>query len=72
VAQAVDLEVDPQTGKVKLLKSVAADDCGQPINPLLVNGQMDGGSVHMIGQGLYESLYDEKGRRPLQGFKLPI
>jgi CO/xanthine dehydrogenase Mo-binding subunit len=76
VAQAVELEVDPQTGKVKLLKSVAADDCGQPINPLLVNGQMDGGSVHMIGQGLYEeSLYDEKGRAlssSFRDFKLPI
>ena len=76
VAQAVELEVDPETGKVKLLKSVAADDCGQPINPLLVNGQMDGGSVHMIGQGLYEeSLYDEKGRAlnsSFRDFKLPI
>jgi CO/xanthine dehydrogenase Mo-binding subunit len=76
VAQAMELEVDPQTGKVKLLKSVAADDCGQPINPLLVEGQMDGGSVHMIGQGLYEeSLYDEKGRAlssSFRDFKMPI
>jgi CO/xanthine dehydrogenase Mo-binding subunit len=76
VAQATELEVDPLTGKVKLIKSVAADDCGQPINPLLVEGQMDGGSVHMIGQGLYEeSLYDDQGR-PLnfsfRDFKLPI
>ena len=76
VAQATELEVDPETGKIKLLKSVAADDCGQPINPLLVEGQMDGGSVHMIGQGLYEqSLYGEKGE-PLNSsfrdFKEPI
>jgi CO/xanthine dehydrogenase Mo-binding subunit len=76
VAQAIELEVDPETGKVKLLKSVAADDCGQPINPTLVEGQMDGGSVHMIGQGLYEqSLYGEKGQ-PLcssfRDFKEPI
>jgi CO/xanthine dehydrogenase Mo-binding subunit len=76
VAQAMELEVDPGTGKVKLLKSVAADDCGQPINPLLVEGQMDGGSVHMIGQGLYEiSLYDEAGRalsESFRDFKMPI
>lgn len=76
VAQAVELEVDPETGKVKLLRSVAADDCGQPINPLLVTGQMDGGSVHMIGQGLYEiSLYNEKGQALASSFrdyKLPI
>lgn len=76
VAQATELEVDPLTGKVKLIKSVAADDCGQPINPLLVEGQMDGGSVHMIGQGLYEeSLYDEKGRAlnsSFRDFKEPI
>jgi len=75
VAQAVELEVDPETGKVKLLNSVAADDCGQPINPLLVTGQMDGGSVHMIGQGLYEeSLYNEKGQAltsSLRDYKLP-
>ncbi len=76
VAQAVELEVDTKTGKVKLLQSVCADDCGQPINPLLVEGQMDGGSVHMIGQGLYEqSRYDEKGR-PIESsfrdYKLPL
>jgi CO/xanthine dehydrogenase Mo-binding subunit len=76
VAQAVEVEVDPETGRVKLLSSVAADDCGQPINPLLVEGQMDGGSVHMIGHGLYEeALYNEKGQAlasSLRDYKLPI
>lgn len=75
VAQAVEVEVDPETGKVKLLSSYAADDCGQPINPLLVEGQMDGGSAHMIGQALYEiSLYDEKGKAltsSMRTYKLP-
>jgi CO/xanthine dehydrogenase Mo-binding subunit len=75
VAQAVELEVDPETGKVKLLKSVAADDCGRPLNPLLVEGQMDGGSAHMIGQGLYEiSLYNDKGgalSSSLRDYKIP-
>ncbi|OGO42719.1 MAG: hypothetical protein A2Z05_06840 [Chloroflexi bacterium RBG_16_60_22] len=76
VAQAIELEIDPETGRIKLLKSVAADDCGQPINPLLVEGQMDGGSVHMIGHALYEqSSYGKKGE-PLNSsfrdFKVPI
>ena len=75
VAQAVELEVDPETGKVRLLSSVAADDCGQPINPLLVEGQMDGGSAHMIGQALFEkSLYNEKGQAlnpSLRDYKIP-
>jgi 4-hydroxybenzoyl-CoA reductase subunit alpha len=76
VAQAIELEVDPETGKTKLLKSVAADDCGQPINPLLVEGQMDGGSVHMVGHALFErSDYDEKGEAlnsSFRDFKEPI
>jgi CO/xanthine dehydrogenase Mo-binding subunit len=76
VAQAIELEVDPETGRVKLLQSVAADDCGQPINPLLVEGQMDGGSVHMIGHALYErSDYDEKGQArnsSFRDFKEPV
>ena len=75
VAQAVELEVDPETGKVRLLNSVAADDCGQPINPLLVEGQMDGGSAHMIGQALSEiSLYNDKGQAlssSLRDYKIP-
>lgn len=75
VAQAVEVEVDTETGKVKLLNSVAADDCGQPINPLLVEGQLDGGSVHMIGQGLYEeALYSENGQAlnpSLRDYKMP-
>ncbi len=62
VAQAVEVEVDRETGKVKVLQSVTGDDSGQPINPLLVDGQIEGGAVHMIGQGLFEeSLWDEKG-----------
>ncbi len=63
VAQAVEIEVDPETGKVKMLNSVTGDDSGQPMNELLVDGQIEGGAVHMIGQGLFEqSLWDEKGR----------
>jgi CO/xanthine dehydrogenase Mo-binding subunit len=63
IATAIELEVDEETGKVTLLKSAHGDDAGQPINPLLLDGQVLGGSTHMIGHGLMEdSLYDERGR----------
>jgi 4-hydroxybenzoyl-CoA reductase subunit alpha len=63
VAQAAEVEVDTETGKVKVLNVVTAHDCGQPINPLLVDGQIEGGTVQMMGQALYEEcLMDNKGR----------
>ncbi|MFH1489142.1 MAG: molybdopterin cofactor-binding domain-containing protein, partial [Pseudomonadota bacterium] len=63
IATAIELDVDQETGKVTLLKSAHGDDAGQPINPLMLDGQVLGGSTHMIGHGLMEeSLYDEKGR----------
>jgi len=75
MANTVEVEVDPETGKVKLLDSVAAEDCGQPINPMLVDGQQDGGIAQMTGQGLFEeSLFDEKGRplnSSLRDYKMP-
>ena len=62
IATAIELEVDEETGKVNLLKSAHGDDAGQPINPLMLDGQVLGGSAHMMGHGLMEdSLYDEKG-----------
>ncbi len=63
IATAIELDVDEETGKVTLLKSAHGDDAGQPINPLMLDGQVLGGSTHMMGHGLMEeSLYDEKGR----------
>ncbi|HVB33035.1 MAG TPA: xanthine dehydrogenase family protein molybdopterin-binding subunit [Patescibacteria group bacterium] len=57
------VEVDPETGSVRLLKYVAADDCGNLINPLLVDGQVHGGIVQSIGQAfLEEAVYDEQGQ----------
>ena len=57
------VEVDPETGDVKLLKYVAVDDCGNVINPLLVDGQVHGGIVQSIGQALLEeAVYDENGQ----------
>jgi 4-hydroxybenzoyl-CoA reductase subunit alpha len=63
IATAIEVDVDMQTGKVKLLRGVHGDDAGQPINPAMLEGQVNGGSAHMTGHALFEeSLYDEKGR----------
>ncbi len=57
------VEVDRETGEVKLVKYVAVDDCGRVINPLLVDGQVHGGIVHSVGQALLEEIvYDEQGQ----------
>jgi carbon-monoxide dehydrogenase large subunit len=57
------VEVDGETGDVKLLKYVAVDDCGRVINPMLVDGQVHGGIVQSVGQALLEeALYDEQGQ----------
>lgn len=62
IATGIELDVDQETGKVTLIKAVHGDDAGQPINPLLLEGQVNGGSTHLAGQALFEeSLYDEKG-----------
>ncbi len=56
------VEVDPETGQVKLLRYVAVDDVGRVINPMVVDGQVHGGVVHGIGQALWEHVvYDEQG-----------
>jgi aerobic carbon-monoxide dehydrogenase large subunit len=57
------VEVEPQTGNVEVRKYVAVDDCGKVINPLLVDGQVQGGIVQGVGQALYEGVvYDENGQ----------
>ncbi len=48
------VEVDRDTGEVAISKYVAVDDCGPQINPLLVEGQVQGGIAHSIGQVLFE------------------
>jgi carbon-monoxide dehydrogenase large subunit len=57
------VEVEPETGNVELKKYVAVDDCGKVINPLLVDGQVQGGIAQGLGQALYEGVvYDENGQ----------
>jgi carbon-monoxide dehydrogenase large subunit len=55
-------EVDLATGRVRLLRHIVAEDCGPMINPAVVEGQIDGGTVQGIGGALYEHLvYDDDG-----------
>lgn len=57
------VEVDPDTSLVRVLRYVVVDDCGRPINPAVVDGQVQGGVVHGIGNGLFEeAIYDSEGQ----------
>jgi len=60
-AQAADVEVDTETGEVKLLKYSTAYDIGQAINLNRVEGQMEGGAAQGIGFGLMEDYIEEEG-----------
>ena len=61
-SHVAEVEVDPETGLVKVLRYVVAHDCGRVINPLLVEGQIQGGVAHGIGNALLERMqYDEDG-----------
>src|SRR5579885_1709067 len=58
----VDVEVDPDTGKVQVLRCTVAQDVGKAIHPSYVEGQMQGGTAQGIGWGLNEEyFYDQKG-----------
>jgi carbon-monoxide dehydrogenase large subunit len=62
-AHACVVDVDPDTGKVQVVRYVAVDDCGPAVNPMLIEGQVHGGIVHAIGQALYEQVaYDQEGQ----------
>jgi carbon-monoxide dehydrogenase large subunit len=57
------VEVDPATCFVRILKFVVAEDCGQLINPMIVDGQVHGGVAQGVGAALLEELiYDEDGQ----------
>jgi len=61
-AQAVEVEVDVETGVVKILKVASAFDIGKTINPLLVRGQVYGGMLQSLGIGLMEGyVYNKEG-----------
>ena len=69
------VEIDPQTGKLEVVRYTVAHDCGRVINPLLVDGQIVGGVMQGVGAALRENLvYDSRGdlkTRALMDYVLP-
>ncbi len=61
-AQVAEVEVDTETGKARLLRAVTAHDCGFPINPLLVEGQVDGQVSMALGHAFLEEVLMKDGR----------
>ena len=74
VAQVAEVEVDPETGQVRLHRFVTAHDVGTIINPLGHQGQIDGGAMMAIGTALMEELVDDNGKITTQNlgeYKIP-
>jgi carbon-monoxide dehydrogenase large subunit len=67
-AHLCEVEIDPETGAVELTRYVAVDDVGRVLNPLLCEGQIQGGIVQGVGQALMEDLvYDGDSGQLLTG-----
>jgi len=60
-----EVEVDTETGEVKILRYVALQDSGTLINPMMVDGQIHGGVAHGIGNALYEWMGYDDGAQPV-------
>jgi aerobic carbon-monoxide dehydrogenase large subunit len=56
-----EVEVDPDTGEVEIVRYSAVDDCGRAVNPMIVHGQVHGGIVQGVGQALWEQCVYEPG-----------
>jgi carbon-monoxide dehydrogenase large subunit len=66
--QICEVEIDPETGVVRIARHTVVDDVGKMVNPLLVKGQIHGGVVQGLGQGLFEELtYDPDTGQLLAG-----
>ena len=62
-AHACVVEVEPDTGEVKILRYLAVDDVGNVINPMIVDGMVHGGIAQGVGQALWEgAVYDDSGQ----------
>jgi carbon-monoxide dehydrogenase large subunit len=60
-----EVEVDAETGEVKILRYTVLHDCGHVINPMVVEGQVVGGVAHGVGNALFERLVYDAGAQPL-------
>jgi putative selenate reductase molybdopterin-binding subunit len=66
----VEVEVDVETGVVRVLKVVEAVDCGQVVNPKMAEGQIEGAAIQSVGYALYERMpFDESGRMQFRSFR---
>jgi aerobic carbon-monoxide dehydrogenase large subunit len=66
--QVCEVEVDPETGVVRIDRFVAVDDLGMAINPMICEGQIHGGIAQGVGQALFESIvYDETSGQLMTG-----
>ncbi len=73
-AVIAEVEVDKQTGKVKVIEITVADDCGTDINPLSVEGQLESQAAMAVGDVLFEEIVIEQGRvmnPTLSDYKIP-
>jgi len=61
-AQIAEVEVDTETGQVEILKITAVHDCGTAINPMMVEGQVEGGVAMGVGFAMMEEMVVERGR----------
>jgi aerobic carbon-monoxide dehydrogenase large subunit len=58
-----EVEIDPETGRIAIERYTAVDDCGNVINPMIVDGQVQGGVIQAIAQALFEeTVYAEDGQ----------
>ena len=61
-AQGVEVEVDTETGAVRVVKAISAVDAGRVVNPIMAEGQIEGGSTQALGYGVCEEMvYDQQG-----------
>src|SRR5262249_57675368 len=75
-AHACAVKVDVETGRLRILRYLAVHDCGRPINPAVVDGQLHGGLAGGIGTALTEAVvYDEDGQLltgSLMDYAIPV
>ncbi|MBI2917988.1 MAG: molybdopterin-dependent oxidoreductase [Chloroflexi bacterium] len=75
VCMAVEVSVDPETGKVRILNLWGAHDNGQPVNPAMLGGQLEGGSLAHLAQGVFEECLTDEHGKPLNAdffdYKMP-
>jgi carbon-monoxide dehydrogenase large subunit len=66
-AAVCELEVDPDTGSIEILRYVSVDDVGRAVNPLIVDGQTHGGIAQGVGQALFEGVARDGAGQVLTG-----